>query len=564
MAAVTEAVCHENVRNLTKPNKRLSLKPLKNAFIAVWGEKRTWRQGLAFYNCLTSEGCFFMVGGLRVSIVATLKRVQESPMMLCGFVVHAVAMFWAYFRPAQMDPISQATSITNPTALLFSMGLGAVCLVIGLAFRSAERVVRLPWFLVLMTFVFVAANATQLLFEPSGFWARGLDFVARTAAILLLLGWLVVFNRFTSDDVIRAVPSMTAFAFGLVAFTTFLGPQLRFATVAVCAVVGLGWLLVALGQRTTVAADVSPFSGVDGPQDDGETPSAAMPCGRGRLFGALVASFLLSMMLGALCAFPYANSQLPSEDPFFRYFLLMMGAALLLLSLLSILHPNSPLSNAAVGRLVGIPAALALVVAILAWALALPVGPLLNGMGRVVMDLSLVVAFLLVGRHVRCPLLRIYSLGQAAFMAGNSLGTLLGLGIPHVVPVPNDHILIASVVILILTIEAVFVFVALYRFSLRANGRGNAPDGAAAAAEATTEEAMLAAFACEYQLSDKEAEVLRLFAKGRSRQRIAEIMYVSMGTVNRYFTRLYQKTDVHARQELLDKLEAYKNSGKTL
>lgn len=56
-------------------------------------------------------------------------------------------------------------------------------------------------------------------------------------------------------------------------------------------------------------------------------------------------------------------------------------------------------------------------------------------------------------------------------------------------------------------------------------------------------------------LTPRETEVMMLVAKGRSAQKIQEILGLSAGTVNTYLARIYKKLDIHARQELLDKLD---------
>lgn len=60
----------------------------------------------------------------------------------------------------------------------------------------------------------------------------------------------------------------------------------------------------------------------------------------------------------------------------------------------------------------------------------------------------------------------------------------------------------------------------------------------------------------EYGLSPKETEIMILFAKGRSSTRIQEELYLSRGTVTTHLRHIYQKLDVHSKQELLDVIEA--------
>lgn len=58
-----------------------------------------------------------------------------------------------------------------------------------------------------------------------------------------------------------------------------------------------------------------------------------------------------------------------------------------------------------------------------------------------------------------------------------------------------------------------------------------------------------------YGLTPREADVARLFVRGRSTSRIAEDLYISTGTVATHLRNAYHKTQVHSRQELLDLVE---------
>lgn len=58
-----------------------------------------------------------------------------------------------------------------------------------------------------------------------------------------------------------------------------------------------------------------------------------------------------------------------------------------------------------------------------------------------------------------------------------------------------------------------------------------------------------------FGLTKREAEVCRLFVRGRSTARIAEDLYISSGTVATHLRSIYRKTDVHGRQELLDLID---------
>lgn len=67
--------------------------------------------------------------------------------------------------------------------------------------------------------------------------------------------------------------------------------------------------------------------------------------------------------------------------------------------------------------------------------------------------------------------------------------------------------------------------------------------------------------ACEqlattYSLSGREREILGYLARGRSQPYIREELFLSKNTVATHVKHIYQKLDVHSRQELLDLIEA--------
>jgi DNA-binding CsgD family transcriptional regulator len=62
----------------------------------------------------------------------------------------------------------------------------------------------------------------------------------------------------------------------------------------------------------------------------------------------------------------------------------------------------------------------------------------------------------------------------------------------------------------------------------------------------------------EYHLSPKESEIMVLFAKGRSSARIQQDLYISRGTCTTHLRHIYQKLNVHDKQEFLDLIENYR------
>ena len=61
----------------------------------------------------------------------------------------------------------------------------------------------------------------------------------------------------------------------------------------------------------------------------------------------------------------------------------------------------------------------------------------------------------------------------------------------------------------------------------------------------------------QFLLSDREVEVLTLYALGFTQKRVAEELYISPGTAHAHIKRIYAKTGLHSRQEILDYMQQY-------
>lgn len=61
----------------------------------------------------------------------------------------------------------------------------------------------------------------------------------------------------------------------------------------------------------------------------------------------------------------------------------------------------------------------------------------------------------------------------------------------------------------------------------------------------------------QFMLSDREVEVLALYALGWTQKRVAEELYISPGTAHAHIKRIYAKTGMHSRQEILDYMQEY-------
>lgn len=61
----------------------------------------------------------------------------------------------------------------------------------------------------------------------------------------------------------------------------------------------------------------------------------------------------------------------------------------------------------------------------------------------------------------------------------------------------------------------------------------------------------------QFLLSGREVDVLALYALGYTQKRVAELLFISQGTAHAHIKRIYAKTNLHSRQELIDYLETY-------
>lgn len=56
----------------------------------------------------------------------------------------------------------------------------------------------------------------------------------------------------------------------------------------------------------------------------------------------------------------------------------------------------------------------------------------------------------------------------------------------------------------------------------------------------------------EFGLPDREAEVVALYALGKTQQAITEELCITPATVRAHIKHVYAKTDLHSRQEIID------------
>lgn len=131
---------------------------------------------------------------------------------------------------------------------------------------------------------------------------------------------------------------------------------------------------------------------------------------------------------------------------------------------------------------------------------------------------------------------------QLGVLAGNVTGDLAA-------PLVADGSL--SIFVVVLALMVAFSF-SLLLVPQRGRAVGAAKPAAGRSGEEASIEARCRQLTVEHGLSAREAEVLGYLARGRSQPYIREELLLSKNTVATHVKHIYQKLNVHSRQELLD------------
>lgn len=148
----------------------------------------------------------------------------------------------------------------------------------------------------------------------------------------------------------------------------------------------------------------------------------------------------------------------------------------------------------------------------------------------------------------------VFGFGWGAITLGVLLGTLAGSWVARYVALtPSMVSLIALIAVCVVLFAYMFVLTDrdIQSFTTEA------PDVEVKHAPFLT---LVEELSEEYGLSPKETEVLALVAKGRSMPRIQDELYISRGTATTHLRHIYQKMDIHDKQELLDLVEQRRRS----
>ncbi|WP_158539701.1 helix-turn-helix transcriptional regulator [Gordonibacter sp. 28C] len=140
-------------------------------------------------------------------------------------------------------------------------------------------------------------------------------------------------------------------------------------------------------------------------------------------------------------------------------------------------------------------------------------------------------------------------------LAGFFAGSLVALGLA--VGGSQDLVVYAdAAVVLVLVVSAVFFTPSLATPFAREDGEGNAGKGVPVGVPDKGPDALLRR-QCdivrgECGLTEREAEILFLLCKGRTAEYIGKQLFISRNTARVHIYHVYNKTDIHAQQKLID------------
>ena len=167
-----------------------------------------------------------------------------------------------------------------------------------------------------------------------------------------------------------------------------------------------------------------------------------------------------------------------------------------------------------------------------------------------------------IASNSRAPSASIFGFGKSGMNIGLLVGSFLGMFFGS-----SSTMLLVGISVLIVYLFIVIESIAspLKSASLPLGKGANATSQKVDIAEAARQDladvylsflnVQCEAIAEQYDLSKREIEVLNLLARGRSLQATADILGVAYSTIKTHTNRIYAKTGVHSRQELIALIE---------
>lgn len=486
-------------------------------------------------------------------------EIDRQAVSLYGFGLYSAWIFYS-FHGTLVDEVSMSAS-PSMFFSFFSPLTIALCLVlVGVFHCRFKRIINQPAFIVGCTVVALAGSLIMVSTPRDILLRHFATLVTHVLFDIVMLIWLKVFSDFELEIIIKKLPGILTVAglgiWALVVLPHVVGYALFF-------LLSLGQLAAVLyAQKTSSAAPLS---------TEGAKSSV--------LIRTLVGSALFCTASGILLSLTRFSGVDPDLTvPFYNFFLTEIGAALLVISICvfiqSFVNRYTYPASFSVMPLV----AIILCTGVFVFATT---GPwqrmMLSGMGLSAYNLIFIVAFLVVSRHYHCSALQLFSFGRAVYSVASAASNFMVVTLMSISGREASYLEVAVLVFAcqIVVVIGFLVFI-LNRDDARAaravieegaeGGSGSSEvisldDSQDQSSESNVvasepqHPSVISQMADIYKLSERETEVLAQLVKGRSIKRTGEELYISVGTVNTYLRRIYQKMDIHSRQELIDRFD---------
>ena len=159
--------------------------------------------------------------------------------------------------------------------------------------------------------------------------------------------------------------------------------------------------------------------------------------------------------------------------------------------------------------------------------------------------------------QIRVPFAIVWGVALGALALGAALGSSLALMMESLDL--QGHVSVTAIAAMVLAVIASDVV--LTRGSLaRAYKRAVTAAGAKRRSGTPFDE-RVAAVAEVYALTEREAEVLGILARGHGLGRVQEVLFIAEGTAITHRRHIYQKLDVHSKAELIDLVSGFGDDG---
>ncbi len=487
-------------------------------------------------------------------------EIDRQASVLYGFALYSVWTFVALHDVLRFAANAEKTTPSLFFSICTPLALAGCMLLVGLNWKRGAAVLSRPVSTGLLSAAALVGSFMMVLLDRESVVRSIGSIGAQVCFELLLLVWFKTFANFDLEIIVKKIPGILALMGAVCGILLLVPSEAQMVLLAT----------LPLGQAAfLIAAEVK----VD------PAPESTRSADRRVLEKVIGGALAFCALVGLLLSFARFNSRDHLPTLFYYFFLLEVGFILFGASCFiaaSSYRNRRVYANTFSARPMVSIALCALVLAGTPFAFNAERVYSCIGLGG--FNIAFIVLFLLMGKHFSCSSVHLFALGRAAYSAMAAVGNFAVL---KLIDIESPQGVDVATFILIFCCQALvaicFTAFWMVRHSAGVEDQEGAthaempalagtadPDPDAGGQEEPDRDrpSAISLLARRYRLSERETEVAALFIKGRSVKRTSEELFLSTGTVNTYLRRIYQKMDIHTRQELLDLFDAEKEQAR--